>query len=135
MNQVVLLKDLAGLNPGGGGSFKYVEINDKVVIQPKERIKKDYSLGDKSILITTLYLYMTNNGNFQFSIFDRNDLMDRFQLYDTAIVANYTDSIFIPYKDKDSITTNTLHTEITSMTNSVETLNIKILGLELDANG
>jgi hypothetical protein len=131
LNQVVLERNLKSIGVGGSGSFKYVEITDTVTLQPGEQIKKDYSLGAKSMLITTVYLTMTNGGSFQFQIYDSTGF-DRFLLYDTAIVRNYTDSVFLPYKDHDNVTTNTMHTQITSMTSTAEKLNIKIIGLELE---
>lgn len=122
----------SGKNTGGGGGLVYKEINDVVSLSPGEHIQKDYDLGSKSILITTVYLDVENGSTFEFEITDQ--ISDGFLLYDTGVASHYTDSVFIPYKDKDPNTTNRLHCHITNrnMTAPIN-LNIKILGLEVDA--
>jgi len=117
---------------GGGGGLQYKEINDVIVLTAGQTIQKDYDLGDKSIIVTTVYLDVADGSNFEFKIIDK--VTNGFLLYDTGKVSHYTDSLFIPYKDKDSSDTsiNKLHTEITNWNlNGSITLNLKILGLEL----
>lgn len=115
---------------GSGGGFKYMELNDVISLQAGETIKKDYDLGDSSMVITTIYLDIADGSNFQFKITDK--VNDGFLLYDTGRVSHYTDSLFIPYKDKDT-TLNKLHTEITNCNpNYAAILNLKILGLEVE---
>ena len=118
---------------GGGSGLKYMEINDVVAIDAGGTINKDYDLGENSFIITTLYLDIENGSTFQFKIFDKST--NGFLLYDTDVVSNYTDSVFIPYKDKDEKKTkdNKLHTQIiNSNKNSPITFNLKILGLEIN---
>lgn len=143
MNNVVLKADLealkneldsqiALLQKMGGGSLKYREITDSVTLSPGEQLQKDYDLGENTIIITTLYLDVDDGSNFQFQILDKVSQADGFLLYDTGRVSHYTDSVFIPYMDKD-ITANKLHTRITNQNlNTQVTLNIKILGLEVE---
>jgi hypothetical protein len=117
---------------GGGGALQYKELNDVITLGAGQTIQKDYDLGDKSIIITTAYLDIVDGSIFEFKIVDK--IVGGFTLYDTGRVSHYTDSLFIPYKDKDSndSTVNKLHTEITNHNlNAGVTLNIKILGLEL----
>lgn len=156
MNQVVLREDLIAIDDsttsrsavwsseqtyeaimnyvatnGHGGGFKYMEINDVITLQPGESIKRDYDLGDKSILITTVYLDVENGSIFGLKIRDVPDT--GFILYHTGRVSHYTDSVFIPYKDKNPATQNKLHTEITNYNlYAPVVLNLKILGLEMD---
>lgn len=113
----------------GGTNLKYKELNDVINLQPGQQLKRDYDIGNNSIIITTLYLDILDGSNFQFKIFDKAE--GGFLLYDTGKVSHYTDSVFIPYKDK-VLNPNKLHTEITNFNlNSAVTLNMKILGLEV----
>ncbi|MBV4432783.1 hypothetical protein KM803_15895 [Clostridium tyrobutyricum] len=116
-------------NSSGGLNLKYREINDLIQLNPNQELKKNYDLGDTSIMITTLYLDIQDGSNFRFQILDKVD--DGFALYDSYKVNHYTDSVFIPYKDKD-VDTNSLHIKIKNFNmNSSVQLNIKILGLEV----
>ncbi|WMJ80981.1 hypothetical protein RBU49_01640 [Clostridium sp. MB40-C1] len=120
---------------GGGTGLKYMEINDVVNIAAGAAINKDYDLGENSFIITTVYLDIADGSNFQFKIFDKST--NGFLLYDTDRVSHYTDSVFIPYKDKDEkeAKENKLHTQIiNSNQNSSVTLNLKILGLEINSS-
>lgn len=131
-NQIQLLQSMIANSEsgtGGGGSLKYRELVDIVNLEPGESIQKDYDLGENTIVITTLYLDIADGSSFQFQIFDK--ISNGFCLYDTFRVSHYSDSVFIPYKDKNDIG-NKLHTIITNHNlNSSVTLNIKILGLEV----
>jgi hypothetical protein len=116
---------------GSGGGFKYMELNDVITLNAEESIQRDYDLGDKSMIITTVYLDIADGSNFQFKIKDK--VTNGFKLYDTGRVSHYTDSLFIPYKDKEPTTSNKLHTEITNWNlNAPVVLNLKILGLEVE---
>lgn len=113
----------------GGVNLQYREINDLIQLNPDQELQKNYDLGDTSIIITTLYLDIQNGSNFRFQILDK--VNDGFVLYDSYKVNHYTDSIFIPYKDKDE-DTNSLHVKIKNFNlNSSVQLNVKILGLEV----
>jgi hypothetical protein len=115
----------------GGGGFKYMELNDVITLQAGETLKRDYDLGSTSMVITTVYLDIADGSNFQFKIKDQ--IKNGFKLYDTGRVSHYTDSLFIPYKDKDPATINKLHTEITNWNMYAPVvLNLKILGLEVE---
>jgi len=115
--------------PSGGGNLKYREINDVINLKPGQELQKDYDLGDNPIIITTVYLDIVDGSNFQFKVLDK--ILNGFLLYDTGKISHYTDSVFIPYKDKDT-TLNKLHTQIINFNlNSDVTLNMKILGLEV----
>ena len=116
---------------GSGGGFKYMEINDVISLKAGESIQRDYDLGDKSILVTTVYMDVADGSNLQLQIKDQ--ITNGFLLYDTGRVNHYTDSVFIPYKDKDPNTKNKLHTVITNW-NLYAPVNItlKILGLEME---
>lgn len=131
-DQIQALQSMIGENGsglGGGGSLKYRELVDIVNLQPGESIQKDYDLGDNTIVITTLYLDVADGSSFQFQIFDK--ISNGFCLYDTYRVSHYSDSVFIPYKDKD-ITGNKMHIVITNLNlNNPVVLNVKILGLEV----
>lgn len=123
---------ISGSQIGGGSALRYVEINDAISIDAGSIINKDYDLGENSFIITTLYLDITDGSSFQFKIFDKS--INGFLLYDTDIVSHYTDSVFIPYKDKDEkeFKKNKLHTQIINYNQSSPViLNIKILGLEI----
>ncbi len=116
----------------GGESLKYREINDVINLNHGDEITKDYDLGDNTIIVTTLYLDILDGSNFRFQILDKSN--NGFILYDSDKVSHYTDSVFIPYIDKDS-DTNKLHVKVTSYNlNSQASLNIKILGLEIQKN-
>lgn len=120
---------------GDGSGLKYMEINDVVNIDAGGTIDKDYDLGENSFIITTLYLDVADGSNFEFKIFDKS--INGFLLYDTNRVSHYTDSVFIPYKDKDQKENkeNKLYTQmVNSNQNSSIILNIKILGLEINSN-
>ncbi|KEH99971.1 hypothetical protein [Clostridium botulinum] len=120
---------------GGDSGLKYMEINDVVSIAAGGTINKDYDLGENSFIITTLYLDIEDGSTFQFKIFDKST--NGFLLYDTDVVSHYTDSVFIPYKDKDKkeAKENKLHTQIINQNkNSSVTLKFKILGLEINSN-
>lgn len=113
----------------GGANLKYREINDTVNLKAGEEIAKDYDLGNNTMILTTLYLDIPDGSTFRFRVFDK--AQNGFLLYDSDKVIHYTDSVFIPYEDKD-LDTNLLHTVITNYNpNSSETLNIKLLGLEV----
>lgn len=130
-DQIQALQSMIGENGSGlgGGSLKYRELVDIVNLEAGESIQKDYDLGGNTIVITTLYLDIADGSSFQFQIFDK--MSNGFCLYDTFRVSHYSDSVFIPYKDKD-IESNKLHSIITNYNlNSSVTLNIKILGLEV----
>ncbi|MBM7869287.1 hypothetical protein JOC70_000756 [Clostridium pascui] len=115
---------------GSGGGFKYMELNDVISLKAGETIQRDYDLGDESMIVTTVYLDIEDGSNFQFKITDK--VVDGFLLYDTGRVSHYTDSLFIPYKDKEPTTSNKLHTELTNWNlNAPVVLNLKILGLEV----
>lgn len=123
---------ISGSQIGGGSALRYVEINDAISIDAGSIINKDYDLGENSFIITTLYLDITDGSSFQFKIFDKS--VNGFLLYDTDTVSHYTDSVFIPYKDKDEkeFKKNKLHTQIINYNQSSPViLNVKILGLEI----
>ncbi|HDK7168206.1 hypothetical protein CF065_03650 [Clostridium sporogenes] len=123
---------ISGSQIGGGSALRYVEINDAISIDAGSIINKDYDLGENSFIITTLYLDITDGSSFQFKIFDKS--INGFLLYDTDTVSHYTDSVFIPYKDKDEkeFKKNKLHTQIINYNQSSSViLNVKILGLEI----
>ena len=120
---------------GDGSGLKYMEINDVVNIEAGGIIDKDYDLGENSFIITTLYLDIADGSYFKFKIFDKS--INGFLLYDTNRVSHYTDSVYIPYQEKDEKENkeNKLHTQmINSNQNSPVILNIKILGLEINSN-
>lgn len=132
-SQIQLLQSMIGSSSSGsgtgGGNLKYRELVDVVNLNPGQSLQKDYDLGENTIVITTLYLEIADGSSFEFQIFDK--ISNGFCLYDTGRVAHYTDSVFIPYMDKDT-TTNKIHTVITNFNlNAPVTLNIKILGLEV----
>ncbi|EKQ52741.1 MULTISPECIES: hypothetical protein [unclassified Clostridium] len=121
----------SGGKNGTEGSFKFMEINDVISLNAGETIQRDYDLGENSIIITTVYLDIEDGSNFQLKIKDQ--IQNGFLLYDTGHVNHYTDSVFIPYKDKDPNTKNKLHAEITNWNlNAPVVLNLKILGLEVE---
>ncbi|NFR85411.1 MULTISPECIES: hypothetical protein [unclassified Clostridium] len=121
----------SGAGNGSGGGFKYMELNDVISLKSGESIQRDYDLGDKSMIITTVYLDVENGSTFEFSITDQ--IQNGFLLYNTGRVSHYTDSLFLPYKDKDPETSNKLHTHIKNGNlNAPVNLNLKILGLEVD---
>ncbi len=113
----------------GGTNLKYREINDTINLKAGEEITKNYDLGDNTMILTTLYLDIPDGSTFRFRVFDK--VKNGFLLYDSGKVMHYTDSVFIPYQDKDK-DTNLLHTVITNYNpNNSETLNVKLLGLEV----
>lgn len=114
----------------GGNALKYMEINDEVLLEPGQVLKKDYDLKENNLIVTTLYLDIEDGSYFRYKIFDKSN--QGFLLYDSYKVQHYTDSIFLPYKDKDDLNSNKLHTEITSFNLNKKTkMNVKILGLEI----
>ncbi|PJI07025.1 MULTISPECIES: hypothetical protein [Clostridium] len=128
-----ILSHTQGSSLKGGAELKYREINDTINLKPIEEITKNYDLGDDTMILTTLYLDIPDGSTFRFRVFDKAE--NGFLLYDSGKVTHYTDSVFVPYEDKDS-NTNSLHAVITNYNpNNPVTLNMKLLGLTIQKNG
>jgi hypothetical protein len=116
-------------NTGGNKGLVYRDINDMISLQPKEILKKNYSLGDKSILITGVYIISKSEIPFTFNIFDKEN--DGFKIYSLENVTNIADNLYLPYKDYDN--GNNLHIEVSNIASSLQNVvSFRIVGLELE---
>jgi hypothetical protein len=112
------------------GGLYHQELDHSIVLEPLETRDVLIPMKNTKLLITEIFIWTdTGTSKFNFKIFDKST--DGFCLYDTGIKDKQSDAILLPYGNKDL--TNNLITNIYNMdTDNPATINIKVLGLELD---